>query len=44
MSDFSHLSVGIEDRFVPQGSVTQLLELLKMDEISLSERIKEFVK
>lgn len=44
ISDFSHLPIGIEDRFVPQGSVAQLLEFLEMDEISLSKRIKEFVK
>lgn len=39
-----HLPLGIEDRFVPQGKVDELLELLGLDEASISQKIEEFTK
>ncbi len=41
---FKHLALGINDVFVPQGSVPKLLQYLGLDAPSLSEKIKEFIQ
>lgn len=42
-TDFSYLPIGIDDKFVPQGKVSQLLSMLNMDTSDISERIKDFL-
>ncbi len=42
-SDFSHLAIGIDDAFVPQGKISDLLCSLNMDSASLKARIEEFI-
>lgn len=41
---YKHLPLGIRDRFVPQGSVCELLSYLELDEKHIAEKIEEFIK
>ncbi len=40
-TDAKVMQIAIEDRFVPQGSVAQLLEMLQMDADGITERISK---
>ncbi len=41
---YKHLPLGIHDRFVPQGSICELLSYLELDEKHIAEKIEEFIK